>query len=245
MTMQRIGSLPKRGYLDPLPLFFYQEQLQEVDMQLENFVGKKYHWLTIIGVTEYDKVKQCRFLIAKCKCGNIIKTNTTKLNKPKHPSCGCWEGSFDRYKVGFEEKIEKSPNCWIWTGCVDNNGYGVYGRREKGKQRITHRVAYELYKGKIPDGMVVRHLCHNKLCVNPDHLELGTYQDNMDDMVKADRQAKGQNQGAAKLTDSDVRKIRQLYKEGMPSRPIAKMFNMDKSTILDIVNRKYWKHVLD
>lgn len=76
----------------------------------------------------------------------------------------------------FWEKVKKTDGCWIWTASIYGKGYGKYTVR--GKHYAAHRYAYELIKGKIPDGMQLDHLCRNKLCVNPDHLEPVTNAEN-------------------------------------------------------------------
>lgn len=74
----------------------------------------------------------------------------------------------------FESKIDKSGDCWLWTGAVQSRGYGNF------RSKLAHRVAYEKYVGEIPKGLTLDHLCRNRLCVNPDHLEPVTqYRNNM------------------------------------------------------------------
>jgi hypothetical protein len=71
--------------------------------------------------------------------------------------------------------------CWVWSGATNRKGYGVYIFR--GKYVGAHRVAWTLFRGPIPDGLFVLHRCDNPPCLNPDHLFLGTHNDNMIDMV--------------------------------------------------------------
>lgn len=88
-------------------------------------------------------------------------------------------------KERFEEKFYVTPGCWEWTATKSAKGYGQI--RWKYEPMIASRVAYALYVGPIPDGLLVRHKCDNPGCVNPEHLELGTSADNSADMVKRGR----------------------------------------------------------
>lgn len=77
----------------------------------------------------------------------------------------------------FWKKVRKTKSCWIWTGGSRGKGYG--GARCFGKNYLAHRLAYECLIGKIPDNMVLDHLCRNRNCVNPDHLEPVTNKTNV------------------------------------------------------------------
>ena len=88
----------------------------------------------------------------------------------------------------------KENDCIEWVGVL-RRGYGrliVGSRTDKSRKSVTaHRLAYEVYVGKIPEGMLVLHKCDNKKCINPEHLFLGTYKDNAIDMVKKGRHRNG------------------------------------------------------
>jgi hypothetical protein len=94
--------------------------------------------------------------------------------------------------VSVEDKIKKYVNktntCWIWVGCKDRHGYGKVS--VQGKVVLAHRAIYEFFSNKIPTGKLLMHSCDNPACVNPEHLSIGTHQDNYDDMIRKGRKGK-------------------------------------------------------
>lgn len=86
----------------------------------------------------------------------------------------------------FFQKVNKTNSCWLWTGALNSRGYGSMG--VAGKAISAHRLSYTWFKGEIPEGMIVCHSCDVPSCVNPDHLWVGSYADNMNDMVNKNRQ---------------------------------------------------------
>lgn len=81
----------------------------------------------------------------------------------------------------FWAKVDKTGDCWKWTSRLDHGGYGVYRRRIDRREYAwrAHRVAYELVVGPIPAGLVIDHLCRVRDCVNPDHMEPVTHEENL------------------------------------------------------------------
>lgn len=146
----------------------------------------------------------------------------------------------------FWEKVNviDAESCWEWEGSGNGEGYGRL--RVSGKGVVAHRFSWEIHFGKIDDGLFVCHHCDNPACVNPNHLFLGTNQDNMIDMVKKGRNSprRGVKNNKAKLTPDKVRKIRSLYREGELSQyAIAKMFGVGQPCIKDVVNHNTWRHI--
>lgn len=138
-------------------------------------------------------------------------------------------------------KVDKSAGpdaCWPWQGAITSHGYGCfkYGPRIVG----AHKVAYLLAKGEVPAGMEIMHSCDNRPCCNPEHLSLGTRQDNVADKVRKGRSAKHSKKNT--LNPEAVREIRRL--RGIePSGSLAKRFNVEQPHIINVWNRKVWKHV--
>ena len=133
-----------------------------------------------------------------------------------------------------------SKDCWVWTGCKRPGGYGQirYDRRIQ----KSHRVSWKINCGDIPEGLCVLHKCDNPSCVNPNHLWLGTYQDNSTDMVNKERQSKGENLPQSKITQVYADCIRTAYANGDATyRQLAKEFNISRSTIWYIVTNQTWR----
>lgn len=136
----------------------------------------------------------------------------------------------------FLKRVNKTETCWLWTGALDKHGYGeskLMGRM------APHRISYTLFKGEIPKGMCVCHTCDIRHCVNPDHLWVGTNNENMKDMS-----LKGRIH--SRLTPENVREIRDAYENkwyyGI-SRDLALKFNVHNSHICKIVKNKKRLHV--
>lgn len=135
------------------------------------------------------------------------------------------------------------PNgCIVWTGFKDKDGYGKI--KENGKGTGVHRAILQVKLGrKLNDGEQSLHECDNPSCCNPNHLWAGSTQDNTADKTKKGRALKGESLHLSKLTEDQVREIRQLRFCGVPGSGIAKWFGITNAVVYQIANRKTWKHI--
>lgn len=146
----------------------------------------------------------------------------------------------DNLKERFLAKVYKTDKCWLWTASI-RAGYGVI--RIEGKLQSSHRISYSLFVCDVPKNFLVCHKCDVRRCVNPKHLFLGTYRDNMLDSMKKGRKIlRGEELGNAKLKRKEVDKMRDDYKKKPRAfRFFAEEYNVSKSTIRDVISRKIWK----
>lgn len=138
--------------------------------------------------------------------------------------------------------------CWLWTGTLSAYGYGRID------DQAAHRLAYSLSHGD-PGELHVCHHCDNPPCVNPEHLFLGTNNDNRQDSVRKNRHAKGDRARAknpergeqrynAKLTAESVRVLRMRCAAGESQRSIAISLGITQSLVSHVITGKSWKHVV-
>lgn len=151
-----------------------------------------------------------------------------------------------KYIDRFMTYIEMIPfhDCWEWTGCINqSDGYGRFYIHKKPFK--AHRISAFIHNIPNKDNKpFVLHSCDNRSCVNPHHLRFGTHLENLQDMHKKNRHAKGEGSGAAKLTEKKVLEIRDKYSPYKYSfGKIAKEYGVDTTVVEDIVKRKIWKHI--
>jgi hypothetical protein len=134
-----------------------------------------------------------------------------------------------------------SDGCWMWLGRKNYKGYGRMKINNRHVQ--AHRFSYEIYIGEIQDGLCVCHKCDNPACVNPNHLFLGTIQENNLDRDKKGRKALGENNGKSKLTLNDVIEIKRLLDSGFSVAEVSRRFNSKHSTINAVKIGRSWTWV--
>jgi hypothetical protein len=195
----------------------------------ESLEGKVFGRLTVLPKSKWTGNKS--YWLCRCECGveKFIRTDGLKSNSSK--SCGCTQYA-NRRRIPVEERFKKfvlqipMTDCHYWIGST-HKGYGVFGKE------FAYRVAYEIHNGSIPEGMEVLHNCDNPICVNPNHLRLGTHHDNMIDHSK---------RGSFKATPEIVSSIRKDASCGMTQMSISEKYGLSRPYVGRIIskyNRKY------
>lgn len=144
----------------------------------------------------------------------------------------------------FEPKVRVVPSgCWEWS-AGRNHDYGqIY---HDGRPQKAHRMAWLLFRGPIPDGLKVLHRCDNPPCVNPEHLFLGTQNDNYRDMAdkgRARQMPHGSDHFRARLSAARVQAIRLLIDDGVTPTAIARCLDVSIQTITAVRDGRTWTHV--
>jgi hypothetical protein len=139
-------------------------------------------------------------------------------------------------KERFWSKVNKTDDCWLWMGAKDIGGYGRFNLEKK--LGWTHRISLEWSLGRpIGEGLVARHKCRNRHCVNPEHLEEGTYAENQQDRIRDGTSNNGTKSSSCKLTEEQVWAIRVDLRS---QREIAADYGICQMTISRIKSGKTW-----
>lgn len=151
----------------------------------------------------------------------------------------------------FVDKINKTDSCWLWSGgSRGKTGYGAI--KHQGKVIDAHRFSYIFHKGEIPIGFMVCHTCDNRKCVNPDHLFLGTPQDNAKDAFKKGRMHPLSKETCFKpghithnkiISDITAKEIKLDINLGLKVGVIAKKFNIPVYKVSDIKRGHTYAHI--
>lgn len=169
------------------------------------------------------------------RCGNTVSCNTCGFGMTKE--------EHDQWLKHLIHKSVRKTNtgCWEWR---NTKGYGQLKSRKE--HHATHVLSYRLFRGEIPSGLFVCHHCDNPPCCNPEHLFLGTNQENLEDMRRKNRgrTPRGEACVSAKLTESQVIDIRRLHAAGVMSKSeLASEYGVHMVTIGAIIKRITWKHI--
>ena len=189
--------------------------------------------------------------LCQCGCGNTVSKMTNRFcygHKGPNPR-GTPEQRFWKY-------VYKTESCWLWIGATQSPPYNYGVLNINGQIYRAHRLSWQFFYGPIPGNMEICHNCpsgDNPNCVNPDHLFLGTHQDNMLDCVAKGNnpavtdpnmptRARGSRIGTAKITEEDVIVMR-ASRPQITLKQLAEQFHLHVGTVWAICARRTWKHV--
>lgn len=140
--------------------------------------------------------------------------------------------------------VKHDGQCWLWTGGLrTKGGYGCFGL-SRGLVVQAHRASVAILREDVPYRSVVRHTCHTKACVNPAHLILGSQLDNRrDDVVRGAARGVPGNRHNARLSDGDVREMRERRKAGELLAALATSFGVSQATVSNVANGLIYRGV--
>lgn len=172
--------------------------------------------------------------LCRCGCGQV-----TEIAPRTHSRLGWVKGEPKPYcfrhaqrlstlAARLDEAYEVDPEtgCWIWQRSLIR-GYGQVRSPAEGRNVLAHRALYERANGPIPGGLTLDHLCRNRTCVNPDHLEPVTHAENV---------RRGLRHRFGHLVDD----VRRRHADGVAARPIAREFGISTNAVNSIVQRRGW-----
>ncbi len=161
-----------------------QKGTPNVSVKKRTFSARRLYWEMIHGPLARNRQ-------VSTNCGE------PRCMNPDHLYLRPWMDDVTR----FWSHVQKAEGagCWEWQSTLFERGYGSFSMLVDGvkKDRQAHRVSWEMANGAIADGLFVCHRCDNPLCVRPDHLFLGTVQDNNADMIAKGRNSRGEKHAAA------------------------------------------------
>lgn len=203
---------------------------------LDDLRGQTFGLLTVFERADNNEYGLVYWRL-RCVCGAVVERRANTLRAGKFYTCG-------RPECRFWEKVNKdgpllpgqSLTCWVWTGATKESGYGVM--KWPGAARVVraHVLSYEMHIAPKPEGLWVLHTCDNRVCVRPDHLFLGTHQDNMKDMAVKGRAAT--KEAKVYLAPSEKKRMIQLHSQGGLSYPkLAADFGVSLTTVRRVLRR--------
>jgi hypothetical protein len=198
-------------------------------------IPKKCELCSKIYQCRKDKIKSARFCSRHCKSVNAGRVSFVKCKQ--RWDLDSQEQFIEKMRIHFETFFEKAEGCWLWVprSGKELTEYGSFTFR--GKHYKSNRAAWLIYHGDIPKDRYVLHKCDVRNCVNPDHLFLGTHDDNMKDMAAKRRYVLPN----VKLTEQQVNEIRQKLAMGVTTTRLAKDFGVSATCIWYIRHGKSWK----
>lgn len=174
-----------------------------------------------------------RIPVGLCQCGCGERTTISPSTRKRFGYAKGEPRRFLRGHGGSKSReqyiVDEQTDCWVWQRSKTGSGYGKLW--DGTKVALAHRVFFERAKGPIPDGLALDHLCRNRACVNPDHLEPVTLGENLRRGIRT------------RLNAEAVLEIRRRATAGEKYRAIGIDFGVAETTVSAVVNRHNWRHI--
>lgn len=155
-------------------------------------------------------------------CSNECRAFLNKLSEEK---------KIEILKIEFDKKVIRTSTCWNWNGLKTPDGYARLSCSTKYGTDKGHIASFLINKGKISEGLVVRHLCHNRICTNPEHLEIGTPKENILDSVKDGKTKKGSQHHNSSLDELQVKEVKRLLEKKYRGRVISNLLKIPELVV--------------
>ena len=218
----------------------------------QSFIGKRIGHLTVLSHIGNRVIsgKSRNFWLCRCRCGNTKEIMHQSLISGKAKSCGCKRhcpdpslvkrNTLSQIKTMISEIEPDANGCKLWKWTQDGHGYGQISY--KNKVHRAHRLSYIAFKGSIPKGSVIRHMCHTPLCVNPEHLRYGSMADNSRDAKESGRIRKGNQHYRHKLTEAQAKHIL-LHELPTNCNLAAERYGVSRQAISALINGRNWSWI--
>lgn len=216
-----------------------------------DLTGRKFDRLTVI--LRMPSVRGKTLWNCECSCGGAKITRADALLDGMTRSCGCLHAEWATSKHGprekpsilerFEDRYIPEPNsgCWLWFSNVNpSTGYGRFYIDEEQKV-LAHQFSFAHYKGRLPHGLIIRHTCDIKCCVNPEHLIPGTHKQNTQDAIERGQHSMGIRSPHAKLSEAEVLIV---FSAQESISEIARRFSISRMQVQRIKEKKTWRKLL-
>ncbi|QIV87529.1 HNH endonuclease signature motif containing protein [Glutamicibacter mishrai] len=140
-------------------------------------------------------------------------------------------GNGKSFQDRFWAKIQRTETCWDWTGAINSRGYGVIKKNDN--LLLAHRYSYQEHKGKIPTGISIDHVCHNKRCVNPSHLRLATDKQNNENRSGANRNSTTGVLGVSRTQDGKMYRVQVMHnRKNYQAGPFVSIEEAERAAIV-------------
>ena len=233
MTTLNMEYIAKRSAVDANGCMVWTGALNKSGLGKVTIDGKTFGSHIAAWIAANGNIPQENYAKHTCSNKSCVNPDHLKLTLVK-----CRNAKDPNY-IKSMVNVDNTTGCWNWQGKLNHNGYARIANGNG--SYLMHRIAYEVFVGPIAKGFAACHKCDNPSCVNPEHIFLGTQEDNMKDMAGKGRASKGEEHYGSKLTTQAVIEIRARAGRAVE---IAKEYGVSRRLISKVKQRMGWCHVV-